>query len=400
MLLTVFSVPAKADEVVIPDYHVYATAKVKSSAMSSIASLILGSVYPWKNTEQTIYKELSLAGITNHNQITANQFTITYAPDNAELPLFNKTGYYRITLSNIRASVFIGSTGYTIPKNIMTVVQFTDGKSTIAGATMVGTTAPFDLQFDIDLDKPIKQIVLTFVYEFNSETVDGFYKPVVQVKDKNDFAIAYQELDKKVGLLESVITGVGDVISGLGEIGTKLTSGFTNVITSLSIGFGEVVTNISNVFTQVKNGFSSMVSYFKEIVSGISNLPAKIWSAIESGLVKVFVPDEDYLAEFREDLDIFLAEKFGAVYQVVDVLFTLLDKVNESDVTNTITCPQATIPLPDNNSFTFGGFEVLIVPSGFEFLAEACKLASGIYMTLLFVNGLRSRYDELMGVVS
>lgn len=101
---------------------------------------------------------------------------------------------------------------------------------------------------------------------------------------------------------------------------------------------------------------------------------------------------------YKTKWETLLAEKLGAVYQVTEIIFGAWDDVQNADETNTITFPTVSIPLPDNNNFSFGGYDVKIVPDGFEAFVEVVKGAIGIACTFLFINGVRKRYDEVMGV--
>ena len=69
----------------------------------------------------------------------------------------------------------------------------------------------------------------------------------------------------------------------------------------------------------------------------------------------------------------------------------------QADETDTIEFPQASINL-SGTPFTFGGYSVKIVPEGFGVLVTAIKSIVAIVCTVAFVNGMRKRYDEIMGV--
>lgn len=142
---------------------------------------------------------------------------------------------------------------------------------------------------------------------------------------------------------------------------------------------------------------SGILGWLKNVYDSIVNLPSKLWGLISDGLKSLFVPSEEYLTQFKNDMDALLSEKLGAIYQVVNLLTEGWDRIQANDSTNTIDFPQVTIPLPDNNEFTFGGQTVAIVPEGFDFLVTAIKLIVGICCTILFVNGLKKRYDDIMG---
>lgn len=144
--------------------------------------------------------------------------------------------------------------------------------------------------------------------------------------------------------------------------------------------------------------WDSLSEGFNNMVQSITELPQNIWSLIENGLKALFVPDEQYMVVYKDKWEISLSHKLGAVYQVVDVTLESWDRISVSDEANIVKMPEVSIPLPEGNSFSFGGYDVLIVPTGFEGLASTCKMIAGIVCTILFVNGLRKRYDEVMGV--
>lgn len=136
----------------------------------------------------------------------------------------------------------------------------------------------------------------------------------------------------------------------------------------------------------------------QNVFNSITELPQKLWNIISDGLKSLFIPSEDYLVQFKEDLDSMLEEKLGAVYQVIDITMNSWDKIKDSDATNTINFPKVEIALLGGDKFSFGGYDVKIVPDGFSFIIESIKLIVGICASLLFINGLRKRYDEVMGV--
>lgn len=142
---------------------------------------------------------------------------------------------------------------------------------------------------------------------------------------------------------------------------------------------------------------TNIIEFIKRISNSIVNLPKNIWNSISDGLKSLFVPTEAQITEFKEKMNTLLEQKLGAIYQVVNILVEGWDRIQANDNTNTIDFPEVTIPLPDDNEFSFGGQSVPIVPEGFDFLSTAIKLITGICCTILFVNGLKKRYDEIMG---
>lgn len=154
-----------------------------------------------------------------------------------------------------------------------------------------------------------------------------------------------------------------------------------------------------NIFNKVEESWQVMSTGFANIGTWFAELPGKLWTAIENGLKDLFVPDDAYMQSYQSKWDDLLSDRLGAVYQVGSILTESWDSIMNADETNTINFPEVTLPLGDT-SFSFGGYDVKIVPDGFDGLVTALKVIVGIVCTCLFINGLSKRYDEVMGVVS
>lgn len=142
---------------------------------------------------------------------------------------------------------------------------------------------------------------------------------------------------------------------------------------------------VQNIFGKIGETFDKIVEIFAEI----KELPSKIWGYIENGLQKLFIPSDDQLLYFSSRMDQLLEDKLGAVYQVSNTVIESWERIKESDDTDTINFPEVTINLPENNTFTFGGYNVKIVPDGFSFIVTSVKMVVGIVCTIAFINGLR-----------
>lgn len=158
---------------------------------------------------------------------------------------------------------------------------------------------------------------------------------------------------------------------------------------SLTVQF-EQSSEESTWLAKIKNGIDNLKT-------SINELPTKFWEKIETGLKNLFVPSEQSMTAYKDKWDELLATRFGAVYQVVNIITDSWDSIMAADETDTINFPSATINFSDT-PFTFGGYEVKIVPDGFDILVTAIKSVVAIVCTVAFINGLRKRYDEIMGV--
>lgn len=180
----------------------------------------------------------------------------------------------------------------------------------------------------------------------------------------------------------------------------KVTFYLGNLMTS-DVYFPYVITDeptkeeglLSGLIGWVKNIFNKI----SDIGSAIVELPAKIWDKISEGLKSLFVPSEEDLNLAFERFDNWARDKFGALYQAMVILDSVYDSISSAEGETTIVMPSTTINLPGNNTFTFGGWEVKVVPDGFEFLALSVKWATTVLFTLAFLNGMRKRYESVFG---
>lgn len=166
-----------------------------------------------------------------------------------------------------------------------------------------------------------------------------------------------------------------------------------------------IITIVKNIFTSITNlpqdiansikgFFDSVVSAVNKVFTAISELPAKIWNLIETGLKNLFVPSEEDIVSMQNDWDMLLRDRFGALYQAVDMITDYADAFVEQEK-STITFPSVTIPLAGAN-FVFGGWEVKVIPDGFGFLVDALKMVISIVCTFAVVNMLRNRFERIL----
>ena len=150
--------------------------------------------------------------------------------------------------------------------------------------------------------------------------------------------------------------------------------------------------SVINWLSGIKDGITDLFESIKE-------LPSKLWQLISDGLKSLFVPDEEYISNYKDKWDSLLSSRFGVLYQVGSVIFEFGGNI--VDILSTE--PVDTIPFPYVSlddvgiPFRFGGYLVDIVPDGFEFIVEAFQLVAVLSAILLTFNALRKRYDNIMG---
>lgn len=64
----------------------------------------------------------------------------------------------------------------------------------------------------------------------------------------------------------------------------------------------------------------SIIQFLQNIVDGITALPGKIANAIIEGIKSLFIPDEDFIVQWKSDFFTMLETKFGFIYQCFEFL--------------------------------------------------------------------------------
>ena len=152
----------------------------------------------------------------------------------------------------------------------------------------------------------------------------------------------------------------------------------------------------SSVDLTETNGILSTIQGW---LSSIAGLITGIPDAISNGLHDLFVPSEDSLTDFKDNMGDLFSDHFGALAEASDIIDGYVDTFSVTDPVTTIDIPSVSIPLGEAE-FAFGGQTVSVNPatysSNFSVVMNALKLIIDIIATILVVNGLRNRFEGLL----
>lgn len=156
-----------------------------------------------------------------------------------------------------------------------------------------------------------------------------------------------------------------------------------------------LVTSLPQENSEYQDG---VLGFFSRILDAILNLP----TTLVEGIKNLFMPSQDEALEFRDKMDALLAERLGPAYEASDIIEDFAYSLGNSAATleedpepATITMPALTVDLAGAD-FTFGGWEVQIIPDGFEDIVFVLKNVVNMVCTLLFVNALRNRLEGVL----
>lgn len=158
---------------------------------------------------------------------------------------------------------------------------------------------------------------------------------------------------------------------------------------------------ISSIIGWVKKIYNGIVEMPQKIVDGIGQKLTQLKDALLEGIKNLFIPNEEQIVDLRNKFEELLADRFGAVYEsskIVDDFygaFSAEASINAVDGSNTVSFPTVTVNLV-GVPFTFGGWEVDVVPEGFEGIIDVLKVITSIVCTFLFVNAMRKRLEGVL----
>lgn len=172
----------------------------------------------------------------------------------------------------------------------------------------------------------------------------------------------------------------------------QLTRDNSNILNNILDWIQSIYRNIANLPSNISESISGLFETLTESVN-------KIATDLIEGLEDLFVPDQEYLETYYDKYDQLLEDKFGFMYQSFDLVVEHTERfisalttsqAADDDNSGYIQFPSVTVPLAGTD-FTFGGWNVKIVPEGFEFLIESLKVITDIVCTIALVNTLYKR---------
>ena len=181
--------------------------------------------------------------------------------------------------------------------------------------------------------------------------------------------------DETKGLLGSIIEWIKSIYQGIVDLPGKIANLF------------------SEMFNWVLNAITSLGNFLGDCISNLGTF-------LIEGIKSLFVPSDEDFSDLSDKWDTLLHDRFGAIYESVDIVHdtysTIITGSSGGGGSSSIRFPKTTINL-SGTDFSFGGWNVDLVPDRFSFLVDSIKLIVNIVCTLLFVNGLKKRFENIVG---
>lgn len=144
--------------------------------------------------------------------------------------------------------------------------------------------------------------------------------------------------------------------------------------------------------TEYKN---NIFGWFQRLFDSILNLP----NLLVEGIKNLFLPSQENVNDFRNKMESLLRDRLGPAYEATEVIEDFAYSFGNSPATLDENSAPATLDFPEftvnlaGADFTIGGWEVQIIPDGFEDIVAILKTVVNMVCTLAFVNALRNRLE-------
>lgn len=152
---------------------------------------------------------------------------------------------------------------------------------------------------------------------------------------------------------------------------------------------GEIDTVSGTTGTNPDGSINVDLSETNGLLSGI----ADVLSGIVSGIADIFVPDQDFLLGWKDDMGGILDDTFGKYTEIDDILERVKNTLVDTQPNAVVRFPGVH---PPGSSFSIPAQDVNAVPSALSDFVDYIKFGFDILATCLFVNSCKRKWDEVV----
>lgn len=145
----------------------------------------------------------------------------------------------------------------------------------------------------------------------------------------------------------------------------------------------------ADIYDYLSNTLHDMMQSNAGLLQSIYNFIVTIPDAILEGLHDLFIPSQEDLEDFKDDIDDLLHNTFGGLYDAEDTIHDSLSNISSGSV-STIHFPGISVV-----GFTLPAQEVPIKPEGMGVLFDTLAIAIDIICTFAFLNMMKDKLHKL-----
>ena len=308
---------------------------------------------------------------------------------------------YEVTISDYRWSDYVLQYLFTYDKNHSLICSKGSSVKFNLSNFVLSTSYIYNGQkYTYNTIKP--EFAMAFDAFFLDANGNYFKHVSVPLTEIHSYGIGMMSLSFDSGTLDKDLysiqfrlrfTGANSLYNGISSLHWNNGSNFKLFTGTGSSSMIEcfVEDGTKSLLKDIKNGISNLIN-------GITELPSKLWGLIDNGLKGLFVPSETQMTEVKGQWDSLLSDRFGGLYQTVQLIDDYAETFKEPSVSQTsIDFPEFRLNVGSDSEFVLQAHDVQIVPDRFSFLVDVLKTIISIIATCLFVNGLRNKFERLVG---
>ncbi len=378
--------------------------------------VIVNTYYEFFFDEDVLFSgksyNLTISNIWCGRKIITSSSTIwECSPDTANLVLYYSNGTSQVVSCEI--SKYDTQDHYTITTNFLCGGNVSYFKLALGDTFTVQCSGGGNLEYVFyageveSCNYQVSVNTIPTVPSLDEEEVDNSEEVGILTNIFNYFKSLYNFLGNLPGYIwEYILYLKNELVGIISNLPSKISDLFSDVLWSMNYHLTRISDNLLQKFNELKVSLSNLPSKihdgfifsFNSIQNAINNIAANVVNGIEDIFEKLFVPNEEKYIEMFEKFKKFMLDKFGGLYQIGELFYQRWQELYIEKQADTFTIPKLNLKLPQNVTLNLGPYTFKIVPNGFEFLANILKNIIGIICTLFFVNGLKYRYNRLMGV--
>ena len=188
------------------------------------------------------------------------------------------------------------------------------------------------------------------------------------------------------------------VVQWLKDIRDKLVNGFNDMVNAIELQFHQLVEKLQKLFDDVTEWLFNIAdsiqdfihkvgNWFSELFNNISGKIDLVITDIKQWVHDLFVPDPQYMEQYRTQWDQWMQVHLGFLYQSMAIIESLMSAINNGQTNSTLIVTIPKLQLPDN----FGGhviFDGGIFNLGNELLEKHSKIKWLYTTSQAFITGL------------
>lgn len=170
------------------------------------------------------------------------------------------------------------------------------------------------------------------------------------------------------------------------------TTAITNSLSTINSSIGTFRTNVGTWFTNQTTAITNSISSWgQSLKDSIDALPKKIAEELKA----LIVPADGAVESMASKSEALVSDRFGGVFEGAQIVDNWAGQLQSQAATQILTIPVVNMNILGSN-FPIGGWEVDLIPDGFEIIFESVKIIIDILATAAFVNGIKNRLERTL----